>query len=180
MSCSTANLWLSISTNLTSALPGRAGGNAHLRRRQRDVKRRPDKAAENDRSQDGYEPGVAEERPDPVPHGVSKRFEAHCGSQWVRRRGGGTLRLFVPSKPLPQPQLHGERRTMRGSGGHGQILNTRIIAAGSVGCVKIASLIAERAKIWSGIWRHVQRAGVSALRPVDGPQGPKRTPLGSA
>jgi hypothetical protein len=69
---------------LTSALPGGAGGNAHLRRRQRDVKRRPDKAAENDRSQDGYEPGVAEERPDPVPHGVSKRFEAHCGSQWVR------------------------------------------------------------------------------------------------
>jgi hypothetical protein len=39
-----------------------AGGNAHLRRRQRDVKRRPDKAAENDRSQDGYKPGVAEER----------------------------------------------------------------------------------------------------------------------
>ena len=72
-----------------------AGGNAHLRRRQRDVKRRPDKAAENDRSQDGYEPGVAEERPDPVPHGVSKRFEAHCRSQCVRRRGGQTLRQII-------------------------------------------------------------------------------------
>jgi hypothetical protein len=123
---------------------------------------------------------VAEERPDPVPHGVSKRFEAHCGSQWVRsarRRNPPALCSVQAAATTTASWRAADDARVRG---HGQILNTRIIAAGSVGCVKIASLIAERAKIWSGIWRHVQRAGVSALRPVDGPQGPKRTPLGSA
>jgi hypothetical protein len=38
-----------------------ARSNAHLRRRQRDVKGRPDKAAENDHSQNGHGAGMAQE-----------------------------------------------------------------------------------------------------------------------
>jgi hypothetical protein len=70
---------------------------------------------------------------------------------------------------------------MGGSRRHDQILNTRIMAACNVRYVKIACLNAEWAEIWPAKFsKRVQRAGVSARRPVDGPQGPKRTPLGSA
>jgi hypothetical protein len=126
---------------------GRAGGNAHFGRRQRDVNGRPDQAEQNDRSQNGHKPGVAQERPEPIAHGMSDRFQTHGVSQCVRRRVGWRLRLLVSSKPLPQPQFHGERRTLGWSRRHDQILNTAIIAARIVPCVEIASLIAERAKI---------------------------------